>query len=503
MKRLSTSPDRGATALLVALCLMLLMGMAAIAVDLGGAFDDRRQQQSAADVGALAAVQYANTNYGTPSPCNTGTLSQISACRGALEAMAVIAGSINSRFTAADWAACVDSGDAAYPFDSGVSDCISFTDNLRKARVILPTTQVDTAFGGAIGWNSIAITSDAEAGADLNSSSDVIPFAVGPTGAGSNQACLFANPTEILDVAPCNGPSEGNFGFLDIGLYGNDSLGTSTDCTGDTQGRLATNIILGADHELTRYQTGDPIRNDRIFCPIFTALPNEVPTQTGGSNVGLEDGFFGSQLGVEGRLRCKDGDASEQFRFPKDSEACIDILNVYPENLDDTPLWDYLRPGAEAEASGGLCAPGSVNTRQEMESCLAAWNAWGSPHTISLFTEAIIDGPRFGATPELVSDPSNGTGNYLIVDFVPVYLETLYLGCNANSCSLVHSPGETSTGPCPPIVDPLVNSCGVPGNGNKNLRALTSFILELDMLPSSISAYFPSRPGTIEFNLIK
>ncbi|HKX75319.1 MAG TPA: pilus assembly protein TadG-related protein, partial [Acidimicrobiia bacterium] len=229
--------------------------MAAIAVDLGAAFDDRRQQQSAADVGALAAVQYANTNHGNPAACS-GSLIQLAACRGAYEAMSVIAGTMNSRFTAADWTACVDAGDSAYPFHSGVSDCISYTSNLKKARVVLPTSQVDTAFGGGIGWNSIAITSDAEAGADLNSSSDLIPFALGPTGGGSSQACMFANPTENLDVAPCNGPTQGNFGFLDIALYGNDTVGTSTLCTGATQSRLATNIALGYDHELTVYAAG-------------------------------------------------------------------------------------------------------------------------------------------------------------------------------------------------------------------------------------------------------
>jgi Flp pilus assembly protein TadG len=492
--------DTGATALLVALCLLLLMGMAAISVDIGAAFDDRRQQQSAADVGALAAVQYANTNYGTPSPCTVGTLLQIAACRGGVEAMPVIAGTLNSRFTAADWTACVDSGDGSYPIDSGVSDCISYTSTLQKARVLLPTTQVGTTFGRVLGWTSISITSEAEAGADLNSSSDVIPFALGPTGAGANQSCLFANPTDNLSVAPCNGPVEGNFGFLDVALYGNATMNTSTTCSGDTQGRLATNIALGADHELTKWNAGDTVRNDRTYCPITTAMPNEVPTQTGGSNTGLENGFFRGSNGAEGRLMCKDGDAAEDNRFPRTSTSCTSILNTFPETVDNTPLWNYFDPNAFVE-SNGQCN-GSVDTRQEMEACLTAWRAWGS-HTQHLFLPSLIQATRFAATPQLVLDPSNGTGNYLITGFLPVYLETIYMGCNANTCDVVHSPGEPSSGACPPALLPTINTCGTPANGNKNLRAVTAFILRMDMLPSEIADHFPSRPGTVEFNLIK
>ncbi|MEE9177907.1 MAG: pilus assembly protein TadG-related protein, partial [Acidimicrobiia bacterium] len=50
--RLDAGSDRGATALLVALAMVMLMGFAAVAVDSGLGFDERRQQQSAADVGA-------------------------------------------------------------------------------------------------------------------------------------------------------------------------------------------------------------------------------------------------------------------------------------------------------------------------------------------------------------------------------------------------------------------------------------------------------------------
>ena len=60
--------ERGASAILVALAMMALMGFAAIAVDAGLGFGDRRQQQSAADVGALAAIQFARTGLTVTHP---------------------------------------------------------------------------------------------------------------------------------------------------------------------------------------------------------------------------------------------------------------------------------------------------------------------------------------------------------------------------------------------------------------------------------------------------
>ncbi|MGQ0848913.1 MAG: pilus assembly protein TadG-related protein [Actinomycetota bacterium] len=515
MKRTNHPSDRGATALLVALCLLLLIGFAALAVDVGGAFDDRRQQQSAVDAGTLAAVQYANLNdLPMPAQCAFGSLKQRAACRGSFEAMRVVAGGLNSRFSLADWTGCTDTGDDTAQYTVGavladgvtpLFDCISFTSNLKKGRVWLPTTQVPTSFGRVLGTTSIDISSMAEAGADIQSSSDVLPFALGPTGTGGSQACLFANPTANLDVAPCNGPVQGNFGFLDISLYGNDIFPTITKCTGDTQGNLATNLALGTDHELSIWQLGDPVHNDRLECEIFTAQPNEVLTQTGGSNTGLENGLFkgiNSPL-AEGRLVCKDGDPEEIGRIPKTSGgACVDVVNNFPEFVDDTPLWNFLTgPGIAFTAP--TCS--AVDNRQEMEACLIAWRtkALITPNPPPLFTADVLGSPRFAAVPSLNFDPSNGSGNYLILAFVPAYLETIYLGCSANDCDVVHSPGESSVGPCPSPITPLVNTCGVPANGNKNMRALTSFILTLDMLDPSITEFWPSRPGTLVYNLIK
>ena len=133
--------ESGATALLIAISMVVLMGFAAVAVDSGILFSDRRQQQSAADGGALAAVQFAKTTLPTT---NCGALSGIfyAACRGAEEAINVVEGTLPGRYAlVGDWDTCVD---ATKPIEfdqtSTLSDCISFTSNLQKARVVLPGT---------------------------------------------------------------------------------------------------------------------------------------------------------------------------------------------------------------------------------------------------------------------------------------------------------------------------------------------------------------------------
>ncbi|TDI51539.1 MAG: hypothetical protein E2O97_04890, partial [Acidobacteria bacterium] len=123
--------DSGVTAVLVAMMMFLLMGFAAVAVDSGILFNDRRQQQSAADGGALAAVQFARTTLPTT---NCGALSGIdyAACRGAEEAIDVVEGTLPGRYALVDWINCFDADKPVleYTQSSTLSHCISFTDNL-------------------------------------------------------------------------------------------------------------------------------------------------------------------------------------------------------------------------------------------------------------------------------------------------------------------------------------------------------------------------------------
>jgi Flp pilus assembly protein TadG len=58
--------ERGAVAVVVAICMVVLMGFLAIAVDLGSIYSDKQQLQNGADAGALAIAQSCQRN---PSTC--------------------------------------------------------------------------------------------------------------------------------------------------------------------------------------------------------------------------------------------------------------------------------------------------------------------------------------------------------------------------------------------------------------------------------------------------
>ena len=493
--------EEGATVVLVALSMLVLMGFAAVAIDSGILFSDRRQQQSAADVGALAAIQFARTE--STAKCS-GSGSSLAACRGAEEAIAVINGTLDNRYSDTDWAACTDPN--ALSFASSLSPCISYIDNgLQEVRVRLPGTDVDTPFGGVIGISSVEVGAFAHARVDLNQSADILPFAVGPTGAGQAQSCLFAQATAQLDITPCEASDSGNFGKLDLSIYGNATLGTLSvrQCgNANPQGKMAINIAVGADHPFEEAVETAGTVGDVSNCPILTNSVDNIPTQTGNASQGISDGlFYGiSTPALEGRIMCKDGDAGE-LANKTSVLPCEDVWNQFPEDLDDTPLWHYI--SSSNDLAGTDCPTSGITDRAQMEACLTAWKALGSPAN-ALFVDSIRTAPRFAAVPILSSDPSGGFGNYDIIDFKPVYLESIYMKCTANTCDTIHSPGEDNPAPpgCPNPVTPATSHCGVRGNGNANaIEALTSFMLDLDMLPTSITDTFPGMPGTIVFNL--
>jgi len=505
----ATEQDSGASALLVAISLLVLMGFTGLAIDGGILFNDRRQQQAAADGGSLAAVQFAKT--GTPTvQCTALTGTTRAACRGAEEAIDVVEGTLPGRYAlVGDWDTCVDTNKPAeYTIASSLSDCISFTTNFQSARVALPGTDVDTSFARVIGISTVHVAAFAEATLDIDQSASVLPFALGPSGAGSNLACLMANSTANLDIYPCNGPAQGNFGKLDVALYGNKTLKTPEICgNSQTSTKVGVNLVVGSDHLINKSSFAPGNVDDFTNCAIIANPVDRLHVQTGNSAGGLEDGLFTgvSTPALEGRLMCKDGDASENLSAGVDSLVCVEVLNSFPEFVDDTPLWHYIN-AADADETVPLdaCNPlDPIDTHQEMEFCLQGWRNRGHLSTTSLFTFDLMTATRFAAVPILASDPSNGTGTYDVIEFRPVYLSTFYLKCNANTCDVAHSPGEPSSGPCPNPIDSTANSCGFPANGNKSIVALTSYILTLDMLHPDIREDFPAREGTVVFNLSK
>ena len=121
-------------------------------------------------------------------------------------------------------------------------------------------------------------------------------------------------------------------------------------------------------------------------------------------------------------------------------------------------------------------------------------------HSEPLFRIGIKDAPRFAAVPILSADPSNGSDSYTIEEFKPVYLDIVYLKCNANTCDVVHSSGIPSSGTCLNPITSDAKSCGWNEVGNKGVVAMTSYLLTIEMLPLEIREKFPATAGTVVYN---
>ncbi|HEY7583650.1 MAG TPA: pilus assembly protein TadG-related protein [Acidimicrobiia bacterium] len=485
---MSTRPnqsERGATAILVALSLILLLGMAAIAVDLGAIANERRQDQSAADVGSLAAVQFAKPTTGTAA-CAGFSGVALARCNGAQEAMAVVNATLDSPGAAAWTTAAECTGIPAGYTASPITPCVAFNSNLQRAWVRVPTIEVPTTFGRVLGFQAINSSAEAIAVTSNLNRNLLIPFLTPGSYAGGNYNCLKTSGNPGWGVC-ADLPSTGNFGSADFFLYSNEQMGTTQACTGGTNSRLVSNIARGVDHPLSIHPTGSGAGiEEQNNCPVFSAEPNAFYSQTGvGSN--LDDGLTrgGSAHSSIGAYDGRIEQASGGF-LVRNSGGSNPATR-----LDDTPLWNYLVSGLS-----GACDKSLVDTHAEMVACIA----WAKSTSTTIFLDSIIDAKRFGFTPLMwENDISSPSTLYHVKDFLPVYLDTTMYGCNSNSCPIHHTPGIASTGACPNNGGSI--TCGTPGAANRSLNAVTSYILSKTILPLGAQSPYPGANNQRTFSL--
>ena len=489
--------DRGATAITIAISMLVLMGFTAITIDGGLAYGDRRVLASAADTGALAALQFARPSLiGVGSACGAGSLTEQAACRGAEEAIEVVNGTLPGRFDPVvndDWATCTDPNRPT-EFDANVSPlslCISFTENFSKSRVKMPDTDLPTTFGRLIGFNSIATGAAAEVELVSIASADILPNS--PTGRNQSELCLFSPPGPQA-LPPCDGFLTGFAGYVDIALHGSDE--TPPTCKlGDNQVRIGINTVYGSDHDLFVHEPTDTIVNDHVFCPIDIRPEhiNQLVVQQGdpsrGITMGLITGVPGPQIGgqtytpSDGRIVC------QLLPPPGYSTDCATVRGV---ELDHTGLWEFLKDDS--------CGDPGPTTHAEMRDCLNIL-----PKTPARFDATIQNHPRFAAVPILF--PQDAQNKHRIQRFDAVWIETLYFGCTAQSfCRTVHSPGESLAAGAIDCVDPLLNTtnCGWSNTLSSNfVNGMVAFRLDLITLPTDITNTFPGSLNVRGFFLIK
>jgi hypothetical protein len=491
IRRRDETDERGLVLVFCALTIVVVMIFVAYAVDLGALSNERRQDQTAADAGALAGI--AVLGAGTDAA--------------ALKVIDITYRNLDTGISLGDWttrwATCSDPdrNTTEYPLLSTQSPCISFNPFLTRIRVRIPNMTVEGSFSRAAGVDHLLSTAVAEAELIYGFSNGILPFGL-PNGSGDQtEICLKTGPpSQSPNQPPCDGPTTGNFGSLDISWYGNPLLATPTQCNGNTNGRLAGNMALGVDHPLDEWRGPDEdppegseaIRNDNALCPDAGARPNQILGQTGiGSNL---DAGMVSSVSVDGRMV-----PGRLTRTPFATRIVRSATAV-----DDTPLWEFIDP-ALTSGIPPSCVRSGISSKTQMNACLADYAAGVGcatvPCAVPLFTadtdgdvaNGVIDiqrSPRFAFVPQLWDDAwGTGSGNYTIKRFRPVFVQTTYFGCNAAGCTGAHDPGETSV--------------GLPLPGNKQLEGLTSLLLTNQMFPAAVIAAGPGHTGTSSIVLRK
>jgi hypothetical protein len=485
-------PDRGAAAITIAITIFLLFGFAAIAIDATGlGFNERRQDQSAADVGALAAVQFAVPKDLGNLECAGETGIDLSRCNGAVEAMEVANATLDDS-SLAIWSDATRCATPPAGFNvSPITDCVAFNFNNQRAWVRIPRIDKPTALARVIGIDTISTSADAIAGSSIGGSGPILPFLLPGNAAGGDYNCLksSANPK----FGACDDlPGTGNFGSMDFFLYGNVDFGYTSKCNGDTNGRLVANIARGIDHPLGLHPTGSGSgKEEASNCPDFSTEPDMADGQPGvGSN--LEDGLLygGSAYAPNpypGRIQDSGGFLVRNAGGPKAAAR-----------VDDTPLWTFLLSN-----SGTPCDNGDVDTPIEMVACINwAKTDVAGPHVV--FNNLLVTAQRLGWTPAVWEDDFVGGSSqpYHIKSFLPVYIDTTFYSCTGSQCDIMHTPGVGDPGGgCPSNPNPAQITCGTPGPFNKNLVAVTAYVLSQEIVPDNAKTPFPGAENQRTFNL--
>ena len=120
-----------------------------------------------------------------------------------------------------------------------------------------------------------------------------------------------------------------------------------------------------------------------------------------------------------------------------------------------------------------------------------------------VFNNSLADSRRFGWAPELWESAFSGPGTtYYLKDFRPVFIDTTWYACSANDCTIMHTPGIADSGVCPASPPDTRITCGTPGVFNRDLEAVSSWILSKDIVPDNAKTPSPGSSNQRAFNLV-
>jgi len=410
--------------MLVAGSMLLLLGMAAVAVDYSAALNERRQDVGAADTAALGAALELAIG---------GSIDPIQAAVD--KAKEIADNNTPSNITNADWTACVDPNALAVPSTTAIlgitdpSPCISFSATFDVVRVRLPLQSVETAFGPVLGVDQIDTYAVAEATLQpsLGASGGFPAGAYGGTPSGAEFCLKASTPGQNT----CGDPSTGNFADFKPYFYTDvDPGGGSTECVaGLAPSPLAWAMANGIDHRLGRTDTIRPVgtRVNGDWCPAVAGppLPYQVDPGGGYSNADITEGLVtgGSYAGgFSGRLD----------RGPYQDGA----TTIFDVEIDNRPLWRFLLTTSIADCEtmravpehptfpntyGGNLFDDWDEAKTLMSSCL-------QQATGQILSDTIADSARLTTIPVFHQTGPNGSNAccYDIAGGLPIFVESMW-----------------------------------------------------------------------------
>lgn len=516
--------ERGASAVLVALSMLLLLGVAAVALDMSAAFNERNQDQTAGDNGVMAgAIEKAE-----PDP---------DAQLMAVNALAIVQANLTAEFpggaTDPDWIAlwrgCVDDGNPNWvplpePLGWGnpgaTLDCISQTTSLLRVRV--PDQLTDTAFGGLLGLGSLTTNAVSIAKTVLlQTAPPLVPFGIAGD-ASAGELCLASSGSGTA-YEPCTGPQTGSFGSIISPLFG-DFGSHAAECSGNTNDWFTRNVIFGIDHKIedwpsaplttgpypgqTTVLASEHVYRDAcVLDPDGNAAPldpidfdgghwiNTMLVDTGYPNPALTDGLA-SDILVEGR--------PSRLQQPGSNPTGDNATRVIwdqndPWELDNVGPWMYLNDkgppkcqysnyydGSGVPKHSGLTA--HEERLADFESCLAQSDG-------EIFDTSIADSPRFVWVPQYAYQlPVSGQKFNPIREFRAAFLGGTWWNCSSSSstgqCAFVFYPDQEESGE---LCDPAG-----PGCKKVSVSQLSAWLLPSDSIPKSLKDAFRDAYDKLE-----
>ncbi len=346
----------------------------------------------------------------------------------------------------------------------------------------LPTRTIDTFFAGALGFDTLSASANAEAGLTAIDTG-VLPFALSATSTAGTVACLKEPPSGLSVDDVCPGSSRGVFGYVSSPRPSWDS---NQACNGGQNRTIQQNIAQGIDHNLTPWVATNV--TDVCTNGVVIGVPNTLSFQTGNISSTIEDGFITGQ--DEGGSFADGGPARLSRPSPCVIQGGTNVRSLSQQpsiTLEWCGVWDYMvnvtlgaDPATQVpQACYDLKNQISSQNLAGVRACFDEYAAGG--YTSRLFDISIRAANRFGWIPESIED-LDGTRTFRIQRFRATFVQTIYYVRGNNF--VAYDPGEA-----------LPSGCG---NCN-NFSSVTALVFDSNMLPPEIRT--PGSDNNIESSI--